>query len=99
MMDNKKNFATATAAVETDNLLSHIGWTDSIKPQLDKVMQQYSLLLVSEALGNPLPNGLTREKVAGMCYGINFISDLFKQILIKGDQAIRDLESQGIHLK
>lgn len=86
-------------AEDTYDLLSHIAWTDSIKPKLDEQLKRYSDWLVSEALGAPLPVGLTREQIAGMAYGIKFISGVFEKILKDGEKALKDLNQVGLRLQ
>lgn len=86
----------AAKSEDTYNLMNHIAWTDVIKPALDKHVLQYSQLLVAEALGAPLPPGITREQVAGRCYGIQYISTLFGKILKEGEKALKDLEFAGV---
>lgn len=83
---------------DTYDLLQHIAWTDVILPKLQEHTRQLSTLLVSEALGTPLPTPLTREKVAGMCYGIQYITSLLERVIRNGEKAVSDLNHFGVHL-
>lgn len=96
------NYADQVMAVakmeDTLDLLSHIAWTDTIKPELEKQVRVYSEMLVNDALGVPLPEGLTREKIAGMCYGISWISKFLDRVLRDGEKAVKDLHLSGFTL-
>lgn len=92
MTHNDKLLSVAQAE-DTYDLLNHIAWTDVVKPKLEEQVRNMSKLLVSEALGTPLPGGYTREQVAGMCYGINYITSLLEKILTKGERALKDLNT------
>lgn len=98
MTSNEQKLVAVAKAEDTFDLLDHIAWTGVIKPALDLEFKKYTELLVLEALGNPLPGGLTREQVAGKCYGIQYISSLFEQILKRGEKALQDLQATGLHL-
>ncbi len=95
-MSSTSQLLAVAKAEDAYNLLHHIAWEETIKPRLAKEQASLASLLVSEALGTPLPSPLTREKVAGMCYGINFISSLFEKILREGELAVKDLHKHGI---
>ena len=97
MTHGDKLMAVAKAE-DTYDLLQHIAWDKVIKPALDAEVKTYSQLLVLEALGNPLPGGLTREQVAGRCYGVQFISSLFEKILQRGEKALEDLQGTGLQI-
>ena len=97
-MDNATKLVAVAQAEDTYDLLQHIAWDTVIKPALDDEVRRMSSLLVAEALGTPLPGGLTREQVAGRCYGIQFISSLFEKVLRRGEKALEDLQASGLHL-
>ena len=97
-MSNSTKLVAVAQAEDTYDLLQHIAWDRVIKPALDAEVKKYSQLLVLEALGNQMPGGLTREQVAGRCYGIQFVSSLFERILQKGEVALRDLQADGLKL-
>ena len=97
-MDNATKLVAVAQAEDTYDLLQHIAWDTVIKPALDDEVKRMSSLLVAEALGTPLPGGLTREQVAGRCYGIQFISSLFEKVLRRGEKALEDLQASGLHL-
>lgn len=96
MSTHQEQLVSVAKAEDTYNLMHNIAWTDVIKPMLAKHMDQYTQLLVAEALGAPLPQGITREQVAGRCYGIQYISTLFEKILKEGEKALKDLQIAGI---
>lgn len=96
MSTHQEQLIALAKSEDTYNLMHNIAWTDVIKPVLDKHIEQYSALLVAEALGSPLPPGLTREQVAGRCYGIQYISTLFAKILKEGERALKDLQFAGV---
>lgn len=98
MPSHNSALIAAAKAEDTYNLLNHIAWTDVILPKLQQQVTQYSALLVNEALGAPLPGKLTREQVAGMAYGINYIATLFEKILREGERALTSLNSEGISI-
>lgn len=98
MKDYESNLISVAQAEDTFDLLNHIAWTDVIKPKLDAQVKQWSAMLVNEALGLPIPSGHTREQVAGMCYGINYISTVFERVLKDGEKALADLHKHGITL-
>lgn len=97
-MTYEDRITTAAKAEDTYDLLTHIAWTDTIRPELEKQVKRYHQLLVSEALGSPLPEGLTREKVAGICYGVQWISNFLEKVLQDGKKAVADLQEKGISL-
>lgn len=98
MSNHNEQLIAAAKAEDTYDLLCHIAWTDVIKPKLEEQVKRLSSQLVAEALGKPLPEGLTRERVAGMCYGIQYITSLFEKILKDGERAVKDLKDTGISL-
>ncbi len=96
-MIHEERLYSVAKAEDTYDLMHHIAWDTVVKPALDKQVTDLSKLLVNEALGGKLPEGLTRERVAGMCYGINYISTLLEKILREGEKAMKDLSAMGIH--
>ena len=98
MTEKERQLLAVAHAEDTYDLRQHIAWEKVIKPALDLEVKRMSSLLVSEALGTPLPGGLTREQVAGKCYGIQYISRLFERILEQGEAALRELQSDGLHI-
>ena len=98
MSDKSTQLVAVAMAEDTYDLMQHIAWEKVIKPKLDAEVKRMSSLLVSEALGSPLPGGLTREQLAGRCYGIQYISSLFEKILQRGEKALADLQGSGIHI-
>ncbi|MDE1766562.1 MAG: hypothetical protein KGI27_09890 [Thaumarchaeota archaeon] len=98
-MTRSDQLVAVAKAEDTYDLLQHIAWEKIIKPALDQEVKKYSELLVAEALGTSLPGGLTREQVAGRCYGIHFVSSLFEKILQRGEKALEDLQGAGIKVQ
>lgn len=95
-MDHRSQLIAAAQAEDTYDLLNHIAWTDVIKPRLIQHQQQYTQILVNEALGAKIPNEMTREQVAGVCYGISWVTRLFEGILKEGERALTALRADGI---
>lgn len=98
MSTNQSRLVAVAQAEDTYDLMNHIAWTDVVRPDLESKIKSYSKLLVAEALGTPLPGDLTREKVAGMCYGLQYVMSLFESILTKGEKAVKDINAQGVAL-
>ena len=97
-MDPHDNLVAAAKAEDTFDLLQHIAWTYVLKPKLFIVREQYSKALVSHLLGSPLPEGLTKEQLAGRIYGIDFIIATIESVLTRGEKAVAELNSHGISL-
>lgn len=95
---HESRLISAAKAEDTYDLMQHIAWTDVVQPALDREVRRYSEMLVANALGTPMPGGLTREQVAGMCYGIQFVSRLLEKILKDGEKALKSLQDEGISL-
>jgi hypothetical protein len=98
-MTHQEALVTAAKAEDTANLLNHIAWTDVVRPKLQEQVAIYSQLIVAEALGGKLPLGKSREQLAGICYGINYVSTLFEKILRDGERAMKDLADERITLQ
>lgn len=83
------------------SLLNSIAWTDTIAPALENEKQRLQNMMVASVLGTPVVGAtgraVTSEQLAGMCYGIDFITRLFRDILRRGEIAIRELEREGYH--
>lgn len=97
-MTHQEQLLAAAKAADTYDLLNHIAWTDVIRPRLESQVQQWSAMLVNEALGGGLPPGKTREQIAGMAYGVNHIIRLFEQIIREGERAVAALNADGTQL-
>lgn len=83
-MTNEQLAQRAREADETYDLLTHVGWTDVVKPKLLKDKSIQEKILVDHLLGRPLPDGQTKEQVAGRIYGINYIIETLESILRTG---------------
>ncbi len=83
------------------SLLNSIAWTDTIAPALENEKQRLQNMMVASVLGTPVigvgGRTMTPEQLAGMCYGMDFITRLFRDVLLKGERAIRELEREGYH--
>ena len=97
--DNQSLLESAARAEDLFDLLEHIAWTDTVKPELLEIRDQLSKALVNHLLGTPLPDGVTKEQIAGKIFGINFIISKFESILSRGKKAVETLSVQGISLK
>ncbi len=98
MRTHQDLLVTAAQGEDTYDLLNHIAWTDVIKPKLQRTVQDYSAILVNEALGGPLPPGKTREQIAGAAFGINYIITLFERVLRDGEKALEELAAHGTQI-
>ncbi len=97
-MNNDTKLIKLAQAEDTANLLEHIAWTDVVLPKLNRLKDSYGKQLVSHLLGQPLPENLTKEQIAGKIYGIDEMISLFSRILTDGERAFKDLESIGVHI-
>lgn len=95
---NEKLLTKVSSAEDTFNLLDHIGWVNSVKPRLDSHREAMSKMLVDHLLGKPLPASLTKEQVAGMIYGINYIEALISSVLREGSKALDQLKLENISI-
>ena len=89
-------YVAAAQATDTRDLLNHIAWTDVILPRLERYKSQLSTQLVSLTLGRP--GEISREQVAGILAGIDFIKTLFERILRDGEKALRTLKDYNVNL-
>jgi hypothetical protein len=83
-------------AEDVYDLLSHIAWTDVVKPRLDEEVRQLNTLIVSNMMGTPLPGTLTKEQLAMRAGGITYILSLFERILRQGEKALENLDAHGL---
>ena len=98
MMTHADQVLAVAQAEDTADLLNHIAWTDVVKPKLEAAVKAWSTMLVNEAMGIPLPAGLTREQIAGKCFGVSFISGVLEKVLKDGEKALADLNASGFSL-
>jgi hypothetical protein len=97
-MTHSDKLVAAAKAEDTYDLLQHIAWTDVLRPKLEAQVKIYTNILVQDALGTPIPDGKSREQIAGMCYGIGEIIKLVERVLREGEKALQDLSIEGIGL-
>jgi len=88
-------------AEDLQDLLSHIAWTDTVKPALSKLQDDYQKLLTQATLGTKvfIMTNAGRQEVsplhlAARIQGINFAIDTLEKILKRGDEAIKSLHSE-----
>jgi hypothetical protein len=93
MPSNHELRVSAAKAEDTLDLLNHIAWTDAIKPELLRKRDLYAKQLVNSTLGMALPEGTTREMIAGRILGIDEIISLLEKILQAGARAVQVLHS------
>jgi hypothetical protein len=98
-------FLDAYKATDLDDLLSHIAWTDTLRPALLRERNQLTKSLVNSTLGLPVkaktaagPIEITREQLAGKIYGIDYIMTLMEKILGRGEIAEKQLKDLGINI-
>lgn len=87
MSNFRKTVEDAAKGQDLSDLLNHIGWTDIIVPELTKVKERYSTILVSKVLGQQDASTLTVEQLAGRIAGIDFVYNLLTKIVEKGEKA------------
>jgi hypothetical protein len=97
-MTNQKRLEAVAKAEDTRGLLDDIAWNEVLKPALQKRQADISKALMTMVLGGVAPNNLTKEQLAGMMYGIDEIIRVIEKILKDGEKALREIESQGVHL-
>ena len=99
MTDNHARLKTVDNSFQVENLLDHLGWQSVVKPELMRRRNNYTATLVNAVLAGQLPDGITKEQIAGLIYGIDEIIKLFEKILENGAHALADLETQGFHIE
>lgn len=97
-MDNEKRLESVAAADATAGFLHEIAWDEIVKPALLKERNNLTTILVGAVLGKDPANGLTREQIAGMVYGVDRLIRAFDDIIKRGTTALEQLESQGFCL-
>lgn len=99
---NISPYKIASNANDTLDLLHHIAWGEIIQPALLAEKHRLQDLLAGAVLGST-PIGvdgkpLTVEQLAGMCFGIDYITRLLRTILQRGEKALKEIEKKGINL-
>ena len=89
---------SAAKAEDTADLLNHIAWTDAVKPELLRRRDNYARQLVNSTLGMALPEGTTREMIAGRILGIDDTITLLERILRDGARAVELLRMENLTL-
>jgi len=97
MPNNTQRLEAVGKADALADLLNHVGWTEVLKPALEKERTVQASLLVASVLGKQDPNGLTKEQIAGYIYGLDRVIKQIETILAKGTNALEALEAQGFH--
>ena len=102
-MDTQKAIELQARAEDLKDLLSHIAWTDTIKPEFDKVRDSYERFLTASVLGQkvviPTPAGpapVSSEQIAARIDGINFVEGLLAKVLAEGVRAFKELQKYEI---
>lgn len=85
--------------IDTEDFLSHIAWTDVVKPRLELLQVQLTKKLVDNVLTPTQLGAESREQIAGRLYGINFIINEFEKIVREGRNAGEALAERHIYLK
>ena len=98
MSSNDKQLLKLAQAEDLSDLLNHIAWTDVVKPRLEKIISDYSKMLVANMLGSPLPEGVTKDQLAAKIYGLQEAISLLERILRDGTQALDQLKGQGFNI-
>lgn len=94
----RSELITVAKAEDTQDLLNHIAWTDVIKPELLRRRDAYAKQLVNATLGQTLPEGTTREMIAGRILGIDDLISLLERILRDGSRAAEQMQFESYSL-
>ena len=104
MPDNIRTLQeSALKAEDLTNLLQHIAWEETLKPELQAERAKLDRLLVGVVLGNRAAavasHGAKAEQLAGLIYGIDFITRLLEKILERGENARQILAQSFLDLE
>lgn len=95
------SFEAAARGEDLKDLLEHIAWTDTIKPEFDKLRSLYSNLLSKSVLGQRIMdtagNIVTSEQLAARIEGLEFTAALFERILRRGKSALDEASSLSVN--
>lgn len=97
-MDKHNLYVSAAKAEDTESLLNHIAWTDVVRPELLRRREMWAKMLVTSTLGTSLPEGTTREMLAGRILGIDDVISLLEKILRDGARAVEMLRTEQYSL-
>lgn len=86
-------------AEDLSELLDHIAYRETLKPEIEKTRAFYQQALTRAVLGQPVsvvgfdgkPSAVSAEQLAGMCYGLDFLLALIERVLRKGSSALKVL--------
>jgi hypothetical protein len=99
-LTTKDLLVSAAKGEDLHDLLDHIAWTDTIQPELMKLRESLTRLLVGAVLNGKVVTTsgaeLNKEQSAGQIDGLDFINDLFTRLLRKGANASEELRKLGI---
>jgi hypothetical protein len=86
---------------ELQDFLLHIGWSEVLKPELDKYVGILQNYLVKAVLGQKIITTsfnqsveISKEQIAGQIEGIKFVEDMLLRIIKEGERGVdylRDL--------
>jgi len=88
----------AAQGMDLNDLLNHIAWTDVVKPELDDAKARLTKRLVDATLKPQQEGTETREQLAGMLYGIQFIELTFARILREGARSKEELAKMNLFI-
>lgn len=92
-------------ASDVGDFLSHIAWTDVLRPKFAAYKELLIQQLTSSVLGMPVTAKtfggnevvISKEQIAGRIAGIDWLVQTLERILKEGDRAASFLESNGFH--
>jgi hypothetical protein len=103
MAGARNPFIDSAKAEDVQDLLSHIAWSDVIRPALVHERDIFTKALVSATLGTPMQvqtnlgvAEISKEQLAGRIYGIDYIFGYLEKVLTQGARAVAELRSKGI---
>lgn len=103
MPDFAKQHEAVARSEDLKDLLQQIAWTDTIKPEFDKVRNSYERFLTASVLGQKVviqtpagPAPVSSEQIAARIDGINFVEGLLTRVLVDGTRAFRELQKYEI---
>ncbi len=96
-MDRREAVARAE---DVQDLCSHIGWVENIKPELLKLQLDYQRLLAKSVLGAKIVRAgstqeLTPVQIAGRVEGIGYAVSTIEKILSRGRVALTELQREA----
>ena len=80
------------------DLLEHLGWTDVLRPRMERYMRDIESLVVQAVLGGQIKDTssgalVTKEQLAGQASGIRWLIGVIERIIREGGAASEALST------